>query len=48
MEEALGKYWHNTITRWFDPEYSASAVQLKDLTTRLSIQFRALGGDPRT
>ena len=46
MEEALGKYWHKTITRWVDPEYSDSAVELKNLRSRLAIQFRALGGDP--
>ncbi len=45
MEEALGKYWHQAITRWFDPEYAEAAVYLKDLAPRLRIQFKALGGD---
>tara|TARA_R110002096_G_scaffold24074_1_gene76055 strand:- start:4400 stop:6238 length:1839 start_codon:yes stop_codon:yes gene_type:complete len=44
MEETVGKYWHNLITNAARNHYPKHAVSLEDLKTRLSIWFRALGG----
>lgn len=44
MEEIVGKYWHDLITYAARNHYPKSAVSLDDLKTKLSVWFRALGG----
>ncbi len=45
MEEAVGKYWHRLITRHAENNYPQATVHLADVTKRIAIMFRALGGD---
>jgi nitric oxide reductase NorD protein len=44
MEEAVGKYWHDFITNVARNHYPESAVSLDEVKTKLSVWFRALGG----
>ncbi|MDH5629770.1 MAG: VWA domain-containing protein [Gammaproteobacteria bacterium] len=46
MEEWAGQIWHKIITRAASPEYPDKAIKLNDIKNRLSIQFRAFGGNP--
>lgn len=45
MEEAVGKYWHNFITRRAENGYPNARVQLSDVSKSIAVFFRALGGD---
>ena len=46
MEEHVGQLWHRFITRSAEKRYPAAAVRLEDMTRRLGVFFRAMGGDP--
>ncbi|MDR3212476.1 MAG: VWA domain-containing protein [Azoarcus sp.] len=45
MEERIGQIWHRIVTRAAVERHPAAAVQLEDVTRRLGVFFRALGGD---
>ncbi len=45
MEETVGKYWHQLITRHAENSYPEAVVYLSAVTKPISIMFRALGGD---
>ena len=45
MEEAVGKYWHRLITRHAENSYPQAVVRLSDVSKRIAMMFRALGGD---
>lgn len=44
MEERLGIWWHQGLTRWTRQRYPHAAVKLKDHMRELGLIFRALGG----
>lgn len=44
MEELVGRWWHEALTRWTQPENAAFAVQLNDVKKTIGILFRAAGG----
>jgi nitric oxide reductase NorD protein len=46
-EETVGKLWHHLASRFDAPEsYSDAAVSLAEISGRLAVFFRGLGGDP--
>ena len=45
MEEHVGQMWDRVITRASIKSYPQAAVQLSDMNRKLSIMFRAMGGD---
>ena len=45
MEEHVGGWWHNFITRHSEQRHPEAAVNLSDIQHLLGIWFRALGGD---
>lgn len=46
-EETVGKLWHVLASRLDAPEnFSDAAVELTEISGRLAVFFRALGGDP--
>ncbi|MCG7901152.1 MAG: VWA domain-containing protein [Candidatus Thiodiazotropha weberae] len=45
MEERVGELWHRLITRAAQSRYPEAAVTLQQVNTRVTILFRALGGD---
>lgn len=45
MEEQVGALWHRLVTRLADRQYHDQAVLLSEVKGKLSIFFRALGGD---
>ena len=46
MEEAVGKVWHNWITRAAQTEYPEARVELASIQKKISLWFHAFGGDP--
>lgn len=46
MEEAVGKIWHNWITRAAQTEYLAARVELAAIQKKIALWFHAFGGDP--
>ncbi|NNM52526.1 MAG: VWA domain-containing protein [Pseudomonadales bacterium] len=44
MEERLGLWWHQGLTRWTQRRHPHAAVKLKDHVRELGLLFRALGG----
>jgi nitric oxide reductase NorD protein len=46
MEEAVGKLWHNWITRAAQTEYPDARVELASIQKKISLWFHAFGGDP--
>ncbi len=44
MEEIVGRWWHNAITRLAHARYPEAAVQLDDVQKAIGILFRAAGG----
>ena len=45
FEEHVGKFWHRIVTHSASKRYPEAAVSLKQMNRRISIFFRALGGD---
>ncbi|WP_456413780.1 VWA domain-containing protein [Thiolapillus sp.] len=45
MEEHVGSWWHNFITKHSEQRFPEAAVCLSDIQHLLGIWFRALGGD---
>ncbi|MDH5786018.1 MAG: nitric oxide reductase, partial [Chromatiales bacterium] len=45
MEEWVGKVWHKLITRAAETRYPEEAVTLDEVSQRVGVLFRALGGD---
>ena len=45
-EEHVGQFWDRMITRAAMKHYPQAAVELSDMNRKLSIMFRAMGGDP--
>lgn len=45
MEESVGKLWHRLVTGAAERRYPQAAVRLDEIRHRVSILFRALGGD---
>ena len=45
MEEWVGQLWHKLITRAADTRYPQAAVTLDEVSQRVGVLFRALGGD---
>ncbi len=45
MEEFVGRLWDRAVTRASNKSYPDQRVELSDLQTRLSVCFRAFGGD---
>jgi nitric oxide reductase NorD protein len=46
FEEHVGEAWDRLITRAASKSYPQAAVQLTEMNKKLSIMFRAMGGDP--
>ena len=44
MEEAVGLWWHRTVTRWADPGHAPAAVTLAQVRRPIEMLFRAGGG----
>lgn len=44
MEELVGRWWHEALVRWTQPEHAASAVHLEDVKKSIGVLFRAAGG----
>ena len=44
MEELVGRWWHQAITKATRLDYPAAAVQLQDMQKTIGIFFRAAGG----
>lgn len=44
MEELVGRWWHEALTHWTQPEHAAFSVHLKDVKKSIGIMFRAAGG----
>jgi nitric oxide reductase NorD protein len=45
MEEWVGQLWHKIVTRAADDHYPEAAVTLDEVSNRIGVLFRALGGD---
>ena len=46
MEEAVGKLWHNWITRAAQTEFPDARVELGGIQKKIALWFHAFGGDP--
>ncbi len=44
MEEMVGRWWHQALTRWTQGENAAFAVRLEDMRKAIGVLFRAAGG----
>ena len=44
MEELVGRWWHEALVRWTQPEHAASAVDLAEVKKTIGVMFRAAGG----
>lgn len=44
MEEHVGRWWHEALTRLTQPEHAAAAVHLPDMRKSIALMFRAAGG----
>ncbi|HSO44406.1 MAG TPA: VWA domain-containing protein, partial [Rhodoferax sp.] len=44
MEELVGRWWHQAITKVTRQDHPAAAVQLQDMQKTIGIFFRAAGG----
>ena len=46
MEELVGRWWHQTITKMARQDHPAATVHLQDMQKSIGIFFRAAGGAP--
>ena len=46
MEEMVGRWWHNAVSRLAQRGHPEAAVQLKDVQKSIGVLFRAAGGSP--
>jgi nitric oxide reductase NorD protein len=44
MEEMVGRWWHNAVTRLAQRGHPAAAIHLKDVQKSIGVLFRAAGG----
>lgn len=44
MEEVIGRWWHNAITRWAHKGYPEAIVHLSDVQKSIGMLFRSAGG----
>ena len=44
MEEMVGRWWHEALTRLTQPAHAAAAVHLPDMRKPIALLFRAAGG----
>ena len=44
MEEMVGRWWHEALTRLTQPAHAAAAVRLPDVQKSIGLLFRAAGG----
>lgn len=44
MEELIGRWWHNAVTRLAQTEYPGAQVQLPEVQKSIGLLFRAAGG----
>ena len=44
MEEMVGRWWHEALTRLTQPAHAAAAVHLPDMRKAIALLFRAAGG----
>ncbi len=44
MEELVGRWWHEALVRWTQPQHAANAVHLEDVKKTIGVLFRAAGG----
>jgi len=45
MEEFVGKFWHQLVTRGARRDYPDARVRLEEIDKTVGILFRAMGGD---
>lgn len=46
MEELIGRWWHNAVTRLAQTAYPEAQVQLPEVQKSIGLLFRAAGGSP--
>ena len=44
MEETVGRWWHEALVRFTQPEFAAFAVHLPDMKKSIGVLFRSAGG----